>query len=1010
MLSSLVKIGLLVALLSSCAAHQAQPSSNSSQSAPAFSESELDAALQKIAEESLGGREGAVIVIDPQNGRLRAVVNPRLAFEQTFPPGSAIKPFTALAALRAGLIDREFRHRCQKRYVRDDFEIVCSHPVSNSPFSLSQALAYSCNDFFAHVGERLSEGAFNSTLGAFGFGEKTGVNANESSGELPRGDWSVREALGESDHLLVTPVQLITAYAALANGGHLYRPQRSTDRNLIAQERLRLNIAPEHRAALIEGMRGSVKYGTASKAGLGSLPGYVFGKTGTSTSSVKWRTQGWFVGFAAEKSPTGPPRAEQVALGVLVFLKRSHGSQAAEVAKPIYDCGLRVADCGLKRAEERKRNGGTEGRRDAETERMGDLSYCLPVSLSLRPSVPPSPNPQSAIRNPQSIKVRLVSENVTRELPLEEYLVGVLAAESGVESEIEALKAQAVVSRAFALKNLGRHAGEGYDFCSTTHCQRFTFPKTKGAVNGAARRAVEETAGVILSDPSGNVIDAYFHAACGGMTANIETLWGAPAPSYLRGVRDDFCATMPHRRWMQRIPANQLAKALQSDERTNVGARLVSIAVTRRDATGRAEALTIEGARRRLVRGWDFKLIVGRVLGWQMIKSSRFEVSRVGDDFVFRGSGFGHGLGLCQEGAHVAARHGMNYSQILNHYFPGTRLRHVELGDHSANCPVCVAPSLAHYLKSSNRDNLQVPYSSGNSVMEAAQTRQFALKLPRAPQKSSLSSEHFRATYPAKTDRRSIEIMLSAFENARADLLRRLEAASLKLAEPGPFEVVVHATTADFIAATGQGGWAAGATRGRRIELQPLDLLRRRGVLNFTLRHEMTHAVIEALGGGRAPRWMAEGLAIYVAGEAATLPRIENKSRLSREDLERKLMRPTSATESRKLYAMAYHEIRAMIEAEGEAGVWRRVAHSTARVSKRSIHMNQQDREVSEAGANHSLHYASRFHSDKDLINEELRCVQCDAPVKDVVCGHRNPCPFCGFPYPVGDCSDLVEN
>src|SRR5262245_58618897 len=144
MLSSLVKIGLVVALLSSCATQQAQPTANAPRCAPALSESELDAALQRIAEESLGERDGAVIVIDPQNGRLRAVVNPRLAFEQTFPPGSAIKPFTALAALRGGLIDREFRRRCRTRYARDDFEIVCSHPVSNSPFGLSQALAYSC--------------------------------------------------------------------------------------------------------------------------------------------------------------------------------------------------------------------------------------------------------------------------------------------------------------------------------------------------------------------------------------------------------------------------------------------------------------------------------------------------------------------------------------------------------------------------------------------------------------------------------------------------------------------------------------------------------------------------------------------------------------------------------------------------------------------------------------------------------------------------------------------------
>jgi DNA-directed RNA polymerase subunit RPC12/RpoP len=72
--------------------------------------------------------------------------------------------------------------------------------------------------------------------------------------------------------------------------------------------------------------------------------------------------------------------------------------------------------------------------------------------------------------------------------------------------------------------------------------------------------------------------------------------------------------------------------------------------------------------------------------------------------------------------------------------------------------------------------------------------------------------------------------------------------------------------------------------------------------------------------------------------------------------------------------------------------------------------MNQQDREVSEAGVNHSSCYESRFHTTEEMIDEELRCVQCGARVKDVVCGHRNPCPFCGFPYPVGDCSDLVEN
>ena len=74
------------------------------------------------------------------------------------------------------------------------------------------------------------------------------------------------------------------------------------------------------------------------------------------------------------------------------------------------------------------------------------------------------------------------------------------------------------------------------------------------------------------------------------------------------------------------------------------------------------------------------------------------------------------------------------------------------------------------------------------------------------------------------------------------------------------------------------------------------------------------------------------------------------------------------------------------------------------------FNMNQQGRDEGEAGANLSSNHSSRFHSTEELIDEELRCVQCDARVSDVLCGHRNPCPFCGFPYPIGDCSDLVEN
>ena len=145
-------------------------------------------------------------------------------------------------------------------------------------------------------------------------------------------------------------------------------------------------------------------------------------------------------------------------------------------------------------------------------------------------------------------------------------------------------------------------------------------------------------------------------------------------PSYLRGVRDDFCATMPNHEWTDEIPAARLAKALAADPATDAGRRIDDVVVTRRDATGRAEIISIEGERRRQVRGWDFKLIVGRALGWNLLKSSRFSVNRRGSMFVFRGSGFGHGSGLCQNGAHVMARRGGTFDHILEKYFPGARI------------------------------------------------------------------------------------------------------------------------------------------------------------------------------------------------------------------------------------------------------------------------------------------------------------------------------------------------
>jgi len=636
-------------------------------------ETDLDAALQHAAENALRQREGAIIIMDAQTGRVRAAVNLEGAYAQAMMPGSTIKPFTTLAALRAGLIDENSRTVCPGRFTGLSFSLPCVHADHLPPFTPSQSIAQSCNYYFATVGQRLGRERLVETLRPFGFGQATGLdqreaigiikpcetgnrarirsNANDEASQVT--DCTAREALGESDHIQVTPIQLLTAYAALLNGGHLFQPQTGSAESFQAVERAQINISPEERRIISDGMAGALRYGTARKARLDSLPLYVLGKTGTAIPPRGFRTNGWFVGLAGPSQAVGDAAPQDIHLAVLVFLPRAHGSDAAVLSRTIFNTYANAIGSG---------------------------------ESSARSQSTTSVTSQSAIRNPKSeIRVRQVSANVTHELSMEDYVLGVVQTEGSTETEPEALKALAIAIRTYAVKNRGRHARDGYDFCSTTHCQRFgvtsprvSNPDSSGLPGGRASdtiiAAVRATTGQVLLDEQDQTVDSYFGASCGGETANMGTLWGKNPPAYLRGVRDEFCVSGPHAHWTDSIGREDLLRALQSDSRTDIGARLDRIVVTKRDESGRAEFISLEGEKSKIVRGWDFKIIVGRVLGWNLLKSSRFEASRSGSNYVFRGTGFGHGLGLCQEGAHVMAARGASHQRILEKYFPGTRV------------------------------------------------------------------------------------------------------------------------------------------------------------------------------------------------------------------------------------------------------------------------------------------------------------------------------------------------
>jgi SpoIID/LytB domain protein len=526
------------------------------------------------------------------------------------------------------------------------------------------------------------------------------------------------------------------------------------------------------------------------------------------------------------------------------------------------------------------------------------------------------------------------------------------------------LKALAIAARTYALKNFGRHRSEGYDFCTLTHCQRFINPA--GAQSRpAVVAAVRETAGMYLSDEKGLIADSYFSASCGGATANLQTLWGVRAPKYLRGVHDEYCATMPHHTWTDVIPATKLLKALRSDARASPGATLSDVTVARRDVTGRAELITIEGEHRRTVSGWDFKIIVGRALGWNLLKSSRFEITRAGSNFIFRGSGFGHGLGLCQEGAHVMAQRGADYRRILAKYFRGTTIAKGG-ADGSAALPPYSAERLglsenASPLSMSRRLRLLEPeaqppetssvagrkgrafphWRGGRAATTSTERRTFADLLwnnratniddrvsatsPTPLSRATLSSEHFRVSYPVRVAQRDAEAILKTLESTRSDLLHRISSAGVSIAEFPSLEVFINDTTGDFVGRTGQPWWAAAATKGNRIELQPIEVLKRRGVLETTLRHELVHPLIDKISHGRAPRWLAEGMALYCAGEGPMISRYQPRSRMAAAEIEQKLLKSSSVVEMRTAYAAAYREVSDLIRNEGEASVWRRV-------------------------------------------------------------------------------------
>lgn len=300
---------------------------------------------------------------------------------------------------------------------------------------------------------------------------------------------------------------------------------------------------------------------------------------------------------------------------------------------------------------------------------------------------------------PTTVRVCVTDQRGTRilTLPLDEYVLGAVRAElprrpQRDDTVTRVLQVQAVVSRTYALANLHRHEAEGFNLCDSTHCQAYRPKLPTESDSDLAARAVRDTRDQIITH-QGRVIQALFHANCGGHTTSAESVWGGSDAPYLRPVPDFFCTRKTAGPWAFSTDETSLRRALNSDARTEIGPRLSRIDVIDRDLSGRATLVALAGAQSPTVRAEAFRAVMRRVFGPRSIRSTWFDVTRHGQRFEFTGVGYGHGVGLCQAGALQRAQAGQSPADIIAHYFPGT---HVQPASTAMLAPSPVWRSLGH--------------------------------------------------------------------------------------------------------------------------------------------------------------------------------------------------------------------------------------------------------------------------------------------------------------------------
>jgi SpoIID/LytB domain protein len=399
-------------------------------------------------------------------------------------------------------------------------------------------------------------------------------------------------------------------------------------------------------------------------------------------------------------------------------------------------------------------------------------------------------------------------------IPLETYIARVLAGEAARDSPPAALEALAITIRTFTLFNRDRHRADGFDLCDETHCQ------VVRTATAATTRAAQATAGQVLTF-NGNIAEVFYSASCGGRTEIPSNVWPkAENWPYLPSVDDDACEGAPA--WEVSLSESDLLRAFHAAGFR--GQRLRNLRIQSRNSSERVARLALDGLEPPEISGQDLRVVVGRTLGWQHIKSAAFELRKEGSSYRFTGHGYGHGVGMCVIGSTNLAARGVNASTILARYFPGAAI--TSLGARVPDGVVRVEPP--------------VP-------------------APPPPVPADIL-----VTLPADDEGDRAAIVRLARE-ARDEL-----AGTLGLPAPAKISIRFHTTTDDYERSTGQSWLTSGAWANGELHLMPLVALRDGDVLERTIRRQLVHAMADPVLATR-PAWVREGASLFFA-DGATRP------------------------------------------------------------------------------------------------------------------------------------------